>query len=473
MRLYNTLSKKTETFKPIDGEIVRMYHCGPTVYNYAHIGNLRSYVFADTIKRALEYLGYKTKQVINITDVGHLTGDTDNGQDKIEEEARLEQKTAAEIVDYYTRAFFADIQKLNMNITGTLFPKATDHIGEQIELIKVLEKNNITYRTSDGIYFDTSRYKEYGKLGQIDLTGLREGARVAKNSEKRNPTDFALWKFSSPNEKRQQEWPSPWGRGFPGWHIECSAMSIKYLGETFDIHTGGVDHVPVHHNNEIAQSESATGKPYVHFWLHNEFVNITDGKMSKSKKNFIRLATLEENKIHPLAYRYWLLTAHYRSPVLFSFEAVHAAQNALESLTRKIGSDKDGGNHKRKETNGLRANTLKKSLTEHIGNDLDTPACIALLHKTADEIASGDINPEIIGDFDAVLGLRLGDLARYTSDIPEKIKNLSREREIFRLSNEWEKADAIRSEMENAGYYIDDTPEGPKVHRPLSTLFEN
>ncbi|MEK7390527.1 MAG: cysteine--tRNA ligase [Patescibacteria group bacterium] len=480
MRLYNTLSKKLETFKPIDNKVVRMYHCGPTVYNYAHIGNLRAYVFADTLKRALEYLGYKTKQVINITDVGHLTSNMDHGQDKIEEEARQEQKTAVEIVDFYTRAFFADIQKLNLNISGTLFPKATDHIGEQIALIGALEKKNATYITSDGVYFDTSYYKKYGKLGQVALAGLEEGARITKNLEKKNPTDFALWKFSSPDEKRQQEWPSPWGVGFPGWHIECSAMSMKYLGETFDIHTGGVDHVPVHHNNEIAQSESATGKPYVHFWLHNEFVNIPDGKMSKSKENFIRLATLEENKIHPLAYRYWLLTAHYRSPILFSFEAVRAAQNALESLVRKIGSvekagsgAKNDGNAKIKDKDISKITQIKKNLTVAIENDLDTPACIALLHKTADEIASGDIGPEIICDFDAVLGLRLNDLARYTGDIPEKIKNLSREREIFRLSNEWEKADAIRRETENMGYYIDDTQEGPRIHRPLSTLFEN
>lgn len=460
MRLYNSFSRKIEDFKPLDGKKVRMYHCGPTVYNYAHIGNLRAFVFADTIRRAMEYSGYKAKQVINITDVGHLTGDRDQGLDKIEEEAKKEGKTASEITDFYSKSFFDDIAKLNINITGTLFPKATEHITEQIKLIETLEKKGIVYKISDGIYFDTTKFQRYGMLGQAD----GDRPRIGVNAEKRHRADFALWKFSRPEEKRQQEWPSPWGIGFPGWHIECSAMAMKYLGETIDIHTGGIDHIPVHHNNEIAQSESATGKPLARFWLHNEFVIIGDEKMSKSEDNFVRLETLMKNGIHPIAYRYWLLTAHYRSPIFFSFEAVRGAQNALESIIRKISSGKNRGADRNAEAE------LRKKLSRFIENDLDTPGCIALLNETAHKVAVGAVGGKIIADFDAILGLDLKKLVQYTTDIPEKIKKLSRERETYRLSNNWRDADEIRREMENIGYSVDDSSAGPQIRRNLSSF---
>lgn len=489
MKLHNTLSGKTEDFKPESGNTVRMYNCGPTVYNYAHIGNLRSYVFADTLKRALLFSGYSVKQIINITDVGHLTGDSDTGLDKVEEGAKKEKKTVSEIINFYTDAFIDDLKKLNINTSGTLFPRATQHIAEQIDLIKKLENKGYTYKTSDGIYFDTSKFKEYGKLGNIKLTNLEEGARIGINPEKKNPTDFALWKFSPMTEKREQEWPSPWGVGFPGWHIECSAMAMKYLGETLDIHTGGIDHIPVHHNNEIAQSEAATGKLFSHFWLHGAFVNVDSGpasakapsdakameskpagqsKMAKSDGNFIRLTTLEENNIHPLAYRYWLLTAHYRSPVLFSYEAVRASQNALESLVRKVAIAKK----KKSFLRSLFTNTtsVKIKLLEIIQNDLDTAQAIAFLHKTIDEIISGKKNLKVIKIFDEVLGLKIMELADYITTVPENIKKLSREREKARASNNWTEADKIRKEIENNGYLLEDSANGPWITKSTISL---
>ncbi|HLP44015.1 MAG TPA: cysteine--tRNA ligase [Candidatus Nanoarchaeia archaeon] len=465
MQLHNTLTGKTEEFKPASGNTVRMYNCGPTVYNFAHIGNLRAYVLADTLKRSFKLAGFSTKQIINITDVGHLVGDGDVGADKVEEGAKREKKTVSDIIDFYTNAFYDDLKKLNIETKGTLFPKATEHIKEQIDLISELEKKGFTYKTSDGIYFDTNKFPNYGKLGNINLANLEEGARIGVNTEKKNPTDFALWKFSPVGEKREQEWESPWGVGFPGWHIECSAMSMKYLGETLDIHTGGIDHIPVHHNNEIAQSEAATGKQFSRFWLHNAFVTVDSGKMAKSAGNFIRLATLEEQRIHPLAYRYWLLTAHYRSPVMFSFEAVKAAQNALESLVRKIALAKS----KESFFSNLFANPkeVKEKLKELLGKDLDTPAAIAFLHKTVDDMSAGKINTKAVNYFDEVLGLRLNDLVSYITSVPENIKKLSREREKARASNNWIEADRIRKEIENTGYFIEDSNTGPVITKSI------
>lgn len=461
---------------PLKPGRVSMYHCGPTVYNFAHIGNLRAYIFDDTIRRGFEFLGYKVKQVINITDVGHLTSDRDTGEDKIEQGAKREHKTVQEIINFYSEAFFSDLVKLNVRTNGTKFPRATEHIKEQIALINILEEKGFTYKTSDGVYFDTSRFPAYGKLGQIDLTNLEEGARIGKHLEKKNPTDFALWKFAAAGTKREHEWPSPWGVGFPGWHIECSAMSMEYLGQTFDIHTGGIDHIPVHHNNEIAQSECATGQPYAHYWMHNAFVNIEHAKMSKSAGNFVRLATLEEHKIHPLAYRYWLLTAHYRSPVTFTFEAVSAAQNALESLVHKVvlalprkkffGSLYTSTSKTPKNS----VENVRSVLRNHIENDLDTPGAIALLHKTLDEILAGTVHFAVLKDFDDVLGLNLLGLARDITKSPRDVRKIAKEREVFRKSNQWEQADALRKELENRGFFVKDTPTGPQILRSLATL---
>lgn len=459
--LFNTLTKKKEGFTLPTGHEVKMYNCGPTVYNYAHIGNLRAYVFVDILRRTLESDGFSVKQIINITDVGHLTGDADAGDDKIEQGAKKEGKSASEISEFYTKAFFDDLAKLNIETTDTNFPRATKHITEQIDLIKVLEKKSVTYKTSDGIYFDTSKFKDYGKLGEINLEGLDEGARIGVNKEKRNPTDFALWKFSKPEEKRQQEWSSPWGVGFPGWHIECSAMAMKYLGQTLDIHTGGIDHIPVHHNNEIAQSEAATGKQFSRFWLHNAFINISGGKMAKSEGNFIRLTTLEEKHIEPLAFKYWLLTAHYRSPITFSYDAILSAQTGFLKLVRQFSMLPGGGSV---------SDEYSRKFKEIINNDLDTPEAISLMWQLIkDEKITSSNKKATISSFDKIFGLNIEKLgikmAEKMANIPAEIKELAEKREIARKAKNWNEADHIRDEISKKGYILEDTDDGPIISR--------
>ncbi|MFH1968196.1 MAG: cysteine--tRNA ligase, partial [bacterium] len=328
LELYNTLSLKKEIFKPIENKKVGLYTCGPTVYNFVHIGNLRTFIFEDILRRVLEYNDFEVKHVMNITDVGHLISDNDEGEDKIEKSAREQKKSAWQIAYFYTEEFKKDIAELNIE-PAQIMPKATEHIQEQIDLIKKLEAKGVVYKIRDGIYFDTSKFKKYGKLGNHEPEQARFRARININTEKKHPADFALWKFSprlgSGQARRQMEWPSPWGIGFPGWHIECSAMAVKYLGQPFDIHTGGIDHIPVHHQNEIAQSEMAYDKPLANYWLHGEFLVIDQKKMAKSEDNFITLNTLKEKNINPLAYRFLILNSHYRKPLNFSWEALESA----------------------------------------------------------------------------------------------------------------------------------------------------
>lgn len=464
LEIYNTLTKEKEEFKPIKKKTVGMYNCGPTVYLYAHLGNLRAYVFADILKRTLQYDGYKVKQVINITDVGHLTSNADSGVDKVEKEAAKENKTVKEITEFYAQAFFDDLKKLNIETEGTIFPKASEHIKEQIDLIKILEKKGFTYKTSDGIYFDTSKFPDYGKLGGINLKGLEEGARIGVNKEKKNPTDFALWKFSpavGEFGKRQQEWDSPWGVGFPGWHIECSAMSMKYLGKTFDLHTGGIDHIPVHHNNEIAQSESATEKKFVNYWMHSAFLNVSgEEKMAKSEGNFLRLQTLEEKGFNPLAYRYFLLGAHYRSPITFNFESIWSSQKALEKIVYFVAE-----NYRK---SGKIAEEYKNKFEEAVNDDLDTPATLALLWTLLkDEKISADDKTATILKFDKVLGLNIKNLAEKFSnqsqEVPREILALAEEREKERKNKNWEKADELRKKIFELGFELEDTSTGPKI----------
>jgi cysteinyl-tRNA synthetase len=461
--LYNTLTRKKEDFKPIVPLNVSMYHCGPTVYNYAHIGNLRAYVFADTLRRMFEYSEYSVHQVVNITDVGHLTSDADEGEDKIESGAKREGKTARDIAQFYTDAFLADIDALNIK-RANQYPKASKHIPEQIALIQKLEAGGHTYGTSDGVYFDTNTFSTYGDLAQLDIEGLKEGARVEKNPEKRNPTDFALWKFSTQDDtRREQEWESPWGVGFPGWHIECSAMSMKYLGETFDIHTGGIDHISVHHTNEIAQSESATGKPFVNYWMHSGFVNIAGDKMAKSEENFIRLKTLVEKGIAPLAYRYWLLTAHYTKTITFSEEAVRGAETALEKLYSAIASYEDSGS--------INA-SYQKRFAEIVSEDLDTPRAIATVWELVKDasISFADKKATLL-DFDRVLGLDFENAKTHLikEPIPKEIQELAEDRERARKSDDFASADYIRNKIANLGYEISDTPTGPSIKKSLGS----
>ncbi len=459
LKLTNTLSGIKEEFKSITPNKVGMYSCGFTVYNYSHIGNLRKYVFDDILRRTFEFNGYDVNQVMNVTDVGHLVSDADEGEDKVEKGAQREGKTAQEITKHYADAFFADLKDMNIKAADVKdveshTPWATHHIHEQIALIKTLEEKGYTYTISDGVYYDTSKFKNYGKLGNINIEGLKEGARVESNEEKRNPTDFALWKFSKKGETRQQEWKSPWGVGFPGWHIECSAMSMKYLGETFDVHTGGIDHIPVHHNNEIAQSEAATGKKFVNYWLHENFLNIENTKISKSLGNVIRLIDLKEKGINPLAYRYWLLTAHYKTAVNFTWEAIVGAQTGYNKLVEHV--LEWGDEMSTSDENYL---ALFKGF---INDDLDTAKAIALMWEMIkDDSLSGATKKATLLKFDEVLGLGLAD-AKAVS-IPENVQMLLSEREQSRKNKDFKKSDELRKLIKNLGFDVKDTDEGQKV----------
>lgn len=452
LSLFNTLNRQKQEFIPIKKGSVGIYTCGPTVYDYAHIGNLRSFVFEDVLKRVLQYNKYKVKHIMNITDVGHLVSDSDEGEDKMEKGSRRTGKTAWEIADFYTEAFKQDLQNLNILFPNN-FCRATDHIKEQLNLIKKLEKKGFTYKIKDGIYFDTSKLSDYGKLANLQNQTLRAGARV-EMGEKKNPTDFALWKFSDPKEKRQMEWESPWGAGFPGWHLECSAMSTKYLGETFDIHCGGIDHIPVHHTNEIAQNEGAFGKPMANFWLHNEFLNLKDAKMSKSGENFITLSSLIEKGYNPLAYRYFLLQAHYRKQLIFSFEALDAAQSGLEhlytaakNLGKKIKVDPE----------------IENKFLEFINNDLDTSGALAFVWE---KIKEKKIDQKTLLKFDEVFGLKIKENLKETktkiSDDAEKIK---KERDDARKNKDWSKSDELRAKLEKMGYIVKDTKDGTEINK--------
>lgn len=446
-----------------------MYHCGPTVYQRATIGNLRMYVFADTLRRMFEQAGYKVNQVINITDVGHLTDDASAGEDKMEREAQKVGRCATDIAQEFTDKFLEDIATLNVRTAGTRFPKATDHIAEQIILIKMLEARGFTYETKDGIYFDTSKFENYGTLGNIDIEGLKTVARVEHSEEKKNPTDFALWK-KSPNTidphapARQQEWPSPWGVGFPGWHIECSAMSIKYLGETFDVHTGGIDHIPVHHNNEIAQSEAATGQPFAHYWMHGNFITIDGQRIGKSIGNVLYLDTLEKNwDVSPLAYRYWLLTAHYSTQANVTENALKGAAAAYERLCALTSQwKKDAGWFK----NFAWKKIAKKSaygvrMIAAVRNDLDTPKAIATLWEMAKDSTITDSEKYSCARLaEELLGLPLTSAPiskQQENTVPADIEELAQKRDEARAKKDWKEADRLRDLISKKGYILKDS----------------
>jgi len=451
LKLYNTLGRRKQEFKPIKKGQVGMYSCGPTVYWYQHIGNLRTYIFSDILKRVLKYNDYKVKQVMNVTDVGHLTSDSDEGEDKIEKAAAKEGKTAEEIANYYLKIFKQDLKKLNI-LEPDIWCKASEHIKEQIELIKKIEKKGFIYKTSDGIYFNTSKLKDYGKLAKLKIENLQAGKRIVIG-EKKNKTDFALWKFSEKPGERQQEWESPWGIGFPGWHIECSAMSMKYLGETIDIHTGGEDHIPIHHTNEIAQSESATGKKFVNYWLHGAFLTFGGEKMSKSKGKIATISELEKQNFLPLPYRYLCLTAHYRTQLSFTLANLENAQNSYKRLKNIILELKDD-----KKINEKYLKEFEKT----INDDLNTPEALQVLWKLLrDEKAEGKY--QTIAKMDEVFGLNL--LKKEEIKIPSEIKNLVQDREDARAKKDWKKADEIRDKIKKLGYNVDDTDKGSKVGR--------
>ena len=466
--LYNSLSRKKEEFRPIKKGQIGLYTCGPTVYNFAHIGNLRTYLFEDILKRILSYNDYKVKHVMNITDVGHLTGDRDMGEDKLEKGAKREGKTAWEIAEFYTKAFKEDLKKLNIK-EPDIWCKATDYIKEQIDLVKQLEKKGYAYRISDGIYFNTKKFKNYTKLSHQNLKSLQEGARVEKNPEKKNPTDFALWKFSAPHPspllgkergtkgKRQMEWDSPWGIGFPGWGIECSAMSMALLKNQLDIHCGGIDHIDIHHTNEIAQSEAATGKKFFNYWLHGAFLNIAGGKkMAKSEDNFLTLENaLAKKGIDPLVYRFASLQTHYRKPMEYSEESIRSAENGLSHLRNQFRELRD----KKGKVNAK----FKNKFLEAVNDDLNMPKSLAVVQELLKSRLKPEEKLETILDFDKILGLNLGEPAKEIT--LAEIAEMRKERETARKNKDFKKSDELRDKIEKLGYRVEDTNEGMKIFK--------
>mgnify|MGYP000229660407 CR=1 FL=1 len=466
MKIYNTLTRKKEELQPINDNLVKIYSCGPTVYNYAHIGNLRTYVFMDILRRVLQYEGYKLKHVMNITDVGHLVSDADEGEDKMVKSAREQQKSPWEIAEYYTKVFFEDIKALNIQ-KPEIIPKATEHIQEMIEFVQALVEKGYGYETSDGIYFDISKFEGYGKLSGINLEEQIAGARVEVNEEKRNPADFALWKKAPKNHIMQ--WPSPWGMGYPGWHIECSAMSRKYLGDSFDIHTGGVDHIPIHHENEIAQTEALLGRPSVKYWMHGEFLLVDNGKMSKSLGNTYTIADLKARGFKPLAFRYFCLNAHYRNKLNFTWDAMKAAQVSYERLLSGALAHKNAG-YRKDAVSAELIDAFKKDFEEAITDDLNIPKAMGVVWNVIRHEEKCRELFDLLVKFDQILGLDI-EKAEESADksdeleISQEIKELIERRQQARKEKNWKLADEIRDKLKEMGIQLEDTPQGVRVKR--------
>lgn len=464
--LYNSAGQKKEEFAPLKPGTVKLYSCGPTVYDYVHIGNLRAFLMADTLKRVLLYNGYRVEHTMNFTDFGHLTDDADAGEDKIMKGLKREGKPVTltamrELADTYIDAFLEDAHAMRF-IEPTHWTRASEYVKAQISLIKTLEEKGYTYETSDGLYFDISKFPEYGVLGNLDLEKMKDGARVEVNPEKRHPADFALWK------KGALGWESDWEKGFPGWHIECSAMAMATLGKQIDIHTGGEDNKYTHHNAEIAQSECATGKQFSRYWLHSAFMQIENTKIAKSLGNSVTLRNLKDRGLSAVDYRYWLLTSHYRSNVNFTFEALEAAKKALFRLKRHLFEEF-------KNAKGNVHEVYNQRFLKAINDDLDTPKAIALMWELVKDsaVSAGD-KVATIKAWDAVLGLGLNDRPEDIihelgvidmDDVPEEVQQLIEEREAARVVRNWEEADRLREAINLKGFVIEDTPEGPKVSR--------
>jgi cysteinyl-tRNA synthetase len=460
IKLFDTMSRQVRPFSPVVPGRVGVYTCGPTVYDFAHIGNLRAYVFADVLRRVLEYNGYQVRHVMNITDVGHMTSDSDEGEDKMVAGARRERKSPGELAAMYTEAFFADLAKLNIKMPQVVC-RATDHVPEMIAVTQRLLELGHAYAISDGIYFDISTFPGYGSLSRLDLEGQQAGARVEVNVQKRHPADFALWRKADPSHLMQ--WDSPWGRGYPGWHVECSAMGMKYLGDRIDIHTGGIDHVPVHHENEVAQSDAFAGHRVVQHWMHNEFLLVDGGRMAKSLDNFYTLSQLAERGYHPLAYRYFCLNAHYRSKLNFTWEALAGAQTALERLWGRAAQLAGESGHR---IEPLEAE-LRGRFREAVNNDLGTPQAMAVLWEVVrKEVPSGSAR-RLLSEFETVLGLDLlqaPDRHRApTPQVPPEVQELVEERARARKARNWQLADALRGRIEALGFVVADHPGGTTV----------
>ena len=482
LTLYNTMGRRMEVFEPIRPGEAGFYGCGPTVYNYAHIGNLRAYVFQDTLARTLRFLGYKVTHVMNITDVGHLTGDDDTGDDKMAKSAAEKGKSVLEIAKVYTDAFFRDTGRLNIR-RPDIVCRATEHIDDMIALIKRLEERGHTYSSGGNLYYDVSTFPDYGKLAGLNLAELKAGARIDVDKNKRSPFDFALWFTKSKFENQALTWDSPWGRGYPGWHIECSAMSMKYLGEHFDIHTGGIDHIPIHHTNEIAQSEGATGKKWVNYWLHNEFLVMNKEKMSKSSGDFLTLDRLIEAGFEPLDYRLFLLGGHYRSQLAFSWQSMDGAKSARASLLARVARLMEAAKAQSAQGAAPSAGYCEKAAERlnafraALEKDLNTPVALSELQAAVKEGLSGEIPPlqaiNLIEEMDGVLGLNLAAEAEkkaLDNNLPKadslsaeeamRIEALIEERAAARKEKNWAKADEIRKALAAEGVLLEDGPGG-------------
>ncbi|MEK9822326.1 MAG: cysteine--tRNA ligase [Gammaproteobacteria bacterium] len=454
LQLFDTYERKVRPFEPLTPGKVGIYACGPTVYNFAHIGNLRTYLFEDLLKRVLLRNGYEVNHIINITDVGHLTSDADTGEDKMELGAKRTGMTAWELAAFYTDAFQKDLKRLNV-LDPSVWCKATDHIEEQITFIKELEEKEFTYRTSDGIYFDSRKLNNYGFLARLDIEGLQAGARVDQG-ERKFVTDFALWKFSPEDEQRQMEWDSPWGRGFPGWHIECSAMSAKYLGDYFDIHCGGEDHIPIHHTNEIAQTEAARGTRLANYWMHGYFLQLDNAKMAKSSGEFLTLDVVEEKGFSSLAYRYFCFSAHYRTQMSFSWASLDAAQRTLNRLYETAWNWGEPGE--------VSADYLAR-FDACLNDDLNMPRALAVLWELVRSEEADSVKKATLLACDDVLGLDIANWAPAEIEVPDEVRALVQAREEARAAKDWGRADELRKQVSDLGYVIEDTKEGAKIAR--------
>jgi cysteinyl-tRNA synthetase len=461
MRIYNTLSRSIEDLKPLAPPDVGLYSCGPTVYDYTHIGHLRKYINDDILVRTLRANGYKVRHVMNITDVGHLTSDQDAGEDKLEKGAAKLGKSVLEVAKYFEDDFWKSLKLVNVEKPDVV-ARATEHIEDQIALIETLIGKGFAYKTDQAVYFDVSKFPNYTKLSGQSLSEKIKGARgnVVVDQEKRNPADFALWFFTVGRfVNHSLRWGSPWGEGFPGWHIECSAMSMKYLGLSFDIHTGGIDHIPVHHTNEIAQSEAATGKPFVKIWVHSAFLNVEEEKMSKAKGNIFRISELVEQGYNPLAFRYLAFQTHYRSEMSFTLEGLSAAKLALDKLYERASGFSEV--HKNADID------FERDFLESLSNDLNMPQALSVMWEMLGSKKQDSVKAATLYKMDEILGLKIKENAAKLTDIPENIIKLVREREHLRGLKKFVKADHLRNRIEKMGYILDDEENRTKVLRKL------
>ncbi len=456
MKLFNSLTRKLEEVKPINPPNITLYTCGPTVYDFTHIGHMRTYTNNDVLKRTLSYLGYKVNHVMNITDVGHLSGDDDSGEDKMEKGAKKFNKTVWEVAEFYTDFFFKTTDALNIIRPSTIC-KATDHIENMLQLINRLKQKGFVYETNEAIYFDVTKFKNYGRLSGQKLEEKIQAVRKDVNIDlqKKHPADFALWfKRVGRFADHTMHWPSPWGEGFPGWHIECSAMSMKYLGETIDIHSGGIDHVPVHHENEIAQSEAATDKPFVKYWIHYNFLSVDGQKMSKSLENFYTIEDIKKHGISPISLRLLFLQTHYQQTLNFTWESVKASQEAYNNLRNIVLNLKNLSNTILRRSHQDGKNNYQRKFIDAIENDLQTPQAVAIMWEMLKSNLSPQEKLDLLFDFDKVFGLKLNELTEHI--IPTEIMNLANQRLILREKKNFVKADILRKEIEKKGYILED-----------------